>query len=55
MSLAVLMLISVGQAARDKPKGELKPKEVKALVASAKTPSDHIKLRPPLHRDGCEA
>lgn len=44
MVLAVLMVISAFQAAAVEPKGELKPKELKALVASAKTPTDHTKL-----------
>ena len=44
MVLAVLMVISAGQAPAVEPKGELKPNEVKALVASAKTPADHMKL-----------
>jgi hypothetical protein len=44
MVLAVLMAISAGQALAIEPKGELKPNEVKALVANAKTPADHMKL-----------
>jgi hypothetical protein len=44
MVLAVLMVISAGQAPAVEPKGDLKPNEVKALVASAKTPADHMKL-----------
>ena len=45
MVMAVLMVISVGHApAAGEPAGELKPKEVRALVASAKTPADHMKL-----------
>lgn len=44
MVLAALMVISAGQVAAVEPTGELKSKEVKALVASAKTPADHMKL-----------
>ena len=44
MILAVLVLITAGQAPAVEPKGELKPNEVKALVARAKTPADHMKL-----------
>ena len=44
MVLAVLMLAAAGQAPAVEPKGELSPKEVKALVAGAKTPGDHMKL-----------
>ncbi len=44
MILAALMVMSAGQAAAVEPTGELKSKEVKALVASAKTPDDHMKL-----------
>ena len=42
--LAVVMMIAAGQALAVEAKGMLKPKEVKALVASAKTPADHLKL-----------
>ena len=42
--LAALMVISAGQVAAAEPKGEMKPNEVKALVASAKTPADNMKL-----------
>lgn len=42
--LAVMMLVSAGQSPAAEPKGELTAKQVKALVASAKTPADHIKL-----------
>ncbi len=42
--LAALMVVSAGHATALEPKSELKPKEVKALVASAKTPADHMKL-----------
>ena len=42
--LAVLVVMSAVQAPAVQPKGELKPKEVLALVASAKTPADHMKL-----------
>ena len=42
--LAVLMAISSGQAPAVESKGELKPQEVKALVGSAKTPADHMRL-----------
>lgn len=46
---AVLVLVSfgtvaAGSAAAVEPKGVLKPKEVKALVVSAKSPADHFKL-----------
>ena len=44
MVLAVLTMISAGQAQATGPKDELKPNEVKALVANAKTPADHMKL-----------
>jgi hypothetical protein len=42
--LAVLMVISAGQIPAGEAKGELKPNEVKALVGSAKTQADHMKL-----------
>src|SRR5450432_153648 len=44
MVLAVMMVISAGQALAIGPKDELKPNEVRALVANAKTPADHMKL-----------
>jgi len=44
MVLAALIVVLAGQAPAAEPKGELKSKEVKALVASAKTPADHMKL-----------
>lgn len=44
MVLAALMVMSAGQAPAAEPMGEMKSKEVKALVASAKTPADHMKL-----------
>ena len=44
MVLAALIVVSAGQAPAVEPKGELKSKEVKALVANAKTPADHLKL-----------
>jgi hypothetical protein len=44
MVLAVLIVVLAGQAPAVEPKDELKSKEVKALVASAKTPADHMKL-----------
>lgn len=44
MVLAALIVASTGQAPAAELKGELKSKEVKALVASAKTPADHMKL-----------
>jgi hypothetical protein len=44
MVLAVVMVISAGQALAIGPKDELKPNEVRALVANAKTPADHMKL-----------
>jgi hypothetical protein len=46
MVLAVLMAISAGQAPAVEiiVKAQLSPKDVKALVANAKTPADHMKL-----------
>lgn len=44
MVLAALVVVSAGQAPAVEPKGVLKSKEVKALVANAKTPADHLKL-----------
>ena len=44
IALAVVMLISIGQATAAEAKGELSKDEVRALVANAKTPSDHMKL-----------
>lgn len=44
MVLGILMVISAGQSPAAEPKGELKSQEVRALVASAKTPADHMKL-----------
>ena len=44
MFLALLMAISAGQAPAVDNKGELSPKEVKALVANAKTSADHMRL-----------
>lgn len=44
MVLSVLMVITAGQAPAVDVKGELKPKEVRALVANAKTAADHLKL-----------
>ena len=44
IALAAAMFISIGQSATVEPKGELGKDEVRALVASAKTPSDHMKL-----------
>lgn len=44
-SLVTLLLIGgSGLAAAMESKGMLKPKEVKSLVANAKTPADHMKL-----------
>jgi hypothetical protein len=44
MVLAALIVVSAGQATAVEANGELKSKEVKALVANAKTPADHMKL-----------
>lgn len=44
MMLAAFMVMSAGPAAAVQPTGELKSKEVKALVVSAKTSADHMKL-----------
>lgn len=44
MVLAALIVALTGQAPAAESKGEMKSKEVKALVASAKTPADHMKL-----------
>src|SRR5450755_4279265 len=44
MALAALMVVSTGQAPASEPKADLSMKEVKALVLSAKTPADHMKL-----------
>ena len=44
MVLAALFVVSAGQAPAAEPMGELKSKEVRALVANAKTPADHMKL-----------
>ena len=44
VALTLLMLIPAGSATAVEIKGELKPKEVKALVAKAKTSADHMKL-----------
>lgn len=44
MVLTVLLAISAGQAPAVDNKGELSPKEVKALVANAKTSADHMRL-----------
>ena len=44
MVLAVLLAISASQAPAVDSKGELSPKEVKALVANAKTAADHMRL-----------
>ena len=41
---ALILTIASGTAAAVEPKGILKSAEVKALVASAKTPADHMKL-----------
>jgi hypothetical protein len=42
--LAMLMVLSVGQAPAVEQKGVLSRKDVKALIANAKTPEDHMKL-----------
>ena len=42
--MALFLTVSAGTAAAIEPKGAMKPKEVKALVANAKTPADHMKL-----------
>lgn len=39
-----LLTVAAGTAAAVEPKGALKPKEVKALVANAKSPADHLRL-----------
>lgn len=39
-----ILTVAAGTAAAVEPKGALKPKEVKALVANAKSPADHLKL-----------
>ncbi|MBK7928040.1 MAG: hypothetical protein IPJ98_11295 [Bryobacterales bacterium] len=44
MVLAAVIAISAPQATAVEMKGMLKSKEVKALVANAKTPADHMKL-----------
>jgi hypothetical protein len=44
MVLAALIVVSAPQASAVEVMGMMKPKEVKALVASAKTPADHMKL-----------
>ena len=44
MVLAALMVVSVPLASAAEMKGMLEPKELKALVANAKTPADHLKL-----------
>ena len=42
--LAVLMVVTAIQAPAAEPKGMLPAQQVKALVANAKTPADHMKL-----------
>ena len=42
--LAMLMVITAGLTPAVEPKGTLSAKQVKALVANAKTPADHMKL-----------
>ena len=42
--LAILIVLSAGLAPAVDPKGLLPAKEVKALLAKAKTPEDHMKL-----------
>lgn len=44
MVLAALIMVPAPQASAVEMKGMLKSKEVKALVANAKTPADHMKL-----------
>lgn len=44
MVLAALIVVPAPQASAVEMKGMLKSKEVKALVANAKTPADHMKL-----------
>lgn len=44
IGLAVVMLMSVIQAPAVESHGEMTSKQVKSLVATAKTPSDHMKL-----------
>ena len=40
----LLVTLASGTATAVEPKGAMKPKEVKALVANATTPADHMKL-----------
>lgn len=40
----LLVTLASGTATAVEPKGAMKPKEVKALVATATTPADHMKL-----------
>lgn len=44
VAFAAAMMISAGQASAVEPRGMLNSKEVKALVANAKTAADHMKL-----------
>jgi hypothetical protein len=44
VALALLLTYASGVAPAAEPKDILSPKEVKALVAHAKTPADHLKL-----------
>src|SRR5690349_5957139 len=44
IALTVFLLIAASVAPAVEMKGMLKPKEVRALVANAKTPADHMKL-----------
>lgn len=42
--IVLFLTVAAGSAAAVEPKGALKPKEVKALVANAKSPAEHLKL-----------
>ena len=44
MVLVALIVVSAPQVSAAEMKGMMKPNEVKALVAKAKTPADHMKL-----------
>ena len=41
---ALVLTIANGTASAAEPNGAMKSKEVKALIANAKTPADHMKL-----------
>lgn len=44
VALAILVALSAGQASAGEGPGVLPAREVKALLANAKTPEDHMKL-----------